>query len=835
MRRRKLCGPGFLAIFGFAVVLCVCAAHAQNIPTSGPTTPSPDRIDQPVSNELGESDDPATVASGHRTAPRDPVLSGADLHEDAQSNRTRTREELEDRRSSKAVNSLPPDPPTEFQQMVLNSIGRSLPIYGASMFRDVPTTFAPLDRVPVTPSYVIGPGDELLLRAWGQITLDTRVTVDRAGEIYLPQVGSVRVAGLAFEQLQGYMQSQIGRVFRNFDLNVNLGQLRSIQVFVLGQARRPGSYTISSLSTLVDALFATGGPTPQGSLRHIELKRSGKTIADFDLYDLLQRGDKSGDVPLLPGDVIYIPPAGPQVAVAGSVNTPAIYELKSPATSTVEEVLALAAGPTSVADTRSVRLERVEAQSARSVTQLPLDAVGRATAVREGDILELVAIVDRYTDGVILRGNVANPGRYRWRPGMRVGDLFPEKDALVTRSYWLKRGRLGQPTLDYIPACDPSFGTDAAKECAGALTVASAVVSAAGRQGPETTEPSHVAAASAAAAAIGPRSQARLEPHNDIILSEPDIDWSYAVVERRSEQTLTTSLLPFNLGRLVLDGDRTQDIELYPGDVVTIFSKADIRVPQSQQTRLVYLEGEFASSGVYSVLPGETLQQLVARAGGLSPDAYLYGSEFTRESTRRVQQQRMDEYINQIELKARSTPAGRSLTAQDIAVESAQQAQAQSLVDRLRQAKSSGRIVLDLKPDARLVAEIPPIPLEDGDRFIVPQVPSTVSVAGAVYNPNSFLYDERHRLRSYLDIAGGANRDADTRRMYVIRADGSVVSRQQSSTFDHHRFEALRIFPGDTIIVPVNLNRGARLRNIVDLSQIVGQFGLALAAANLVF
>ena len=182
--------------------------------------------------------------------------------------------------------------------------------------------------VPVTPDYVVGPGDELQVQLWGQVTLNGRFMVDRTGNIYIPQVGPLHVAGLKFSQLQDSMKTQIGRVFRNFDLNVNMGQLRSIQVFVVGQARLPGNYTISSLSTLVNALFVTGGPTPQGSLRHIQLKRAGKLLVDFDLYDLLLHGDKSKDLQLLPGDVIYIPAVGPQVAVTGSVNEPGIYELQ---------------------------------------------------------------------------------------------------------------------------------------------------------------------------------------------------------------------------------------------------------------------------------------------------------------------------------------------------------------------------------------------------------------------------------------------------------------------------------------------------------------------------
>ncbi|WP_433967756.1 SLBB domain-containing protein [Tunturiibacter gelidiferens] len=350
---------------------------------------------------------------------------------------------------------LPLDSPTEFQLLVANSIGKMLPIYGVNLFRNLPSTFAPLNMVPVTPDYVVGPGDELLIQMWGQVTLNGRFLVDRSGSIFVPQVGSVHVAGVKFEQMHDFLKSQVARVFKNFDLNVNLGQLRSIQVFVVGQARRPGSYTISSLSTLTNALFATGGPTPQGSLRHIQLKRGGKVVVEFDLYDLLQRGDKSKDEQLLPGDVIYIPPVGPQVAVAGSIRAPAIYELKSSDSTTIGDVLELAAGLTNVASGQRVRLERVDERRRRSMIDIALDAQGRATVMQDGDLLELNAVVSQYKDAVTLRGNVASPGRYTWKPGMRVRDLLPDKEALITRDYWLKRSQLGQPTLTYIPTCLP--------------------------------------------------------------------------------------------------------------------------------------------------------------------------------------------------------------------------------------------------------------------------------------------------------------------------------------------------------------------------------------------
>ncbi len=825
----------------------------------------------------------------------------------------------------------PLEPPTEFQQLVANSIGKMLPIYGAKLFRNPPSTFAPLDMVPVTPEYVVGPGDELLIQVWGQVTLNGRFTVDRAGNIYIPQVGTIRVAGLSFGQMQAYLKSQMSKTFRNFDLNVNMGQLRSIQVFVVGQAQRPGSYTISSLSTLINALFVTGGPTPQGSLRHIQLKRGGSVVVDFDLYDLLERGDKSNDVQLLPGDVIYIPPVGPQVAVAGNVKTPAIYELRSAASSTVADVIGLAAGVTNVASIESVRLERLDEHRVRSVEQISLTGDGGLTVLRDGDLLELDAVVDRYKDAVTLRGNVANPGRYTWKPGMRVHDLFPDKDALITRDYWLKRSQLGQPTLTYVPTClpntpygipdlrygvpvgeggddsiwqygsaknpelvgltyhgqDPRFvrqqsiansngrmdgpQTDGGLDCDAqnqvrALTAVNGPGNESGNgvgtgnandRYSSTPSPSNQGAngvagngqqqqqqfsgasdrVSAANASVS-GSTGRFLPRNDVRMDEPDIDWSYAVVERQSKEDLTTSLVPFNLGRVVLQGDATQNVELRPGDVVTVFSTADIHVPQSQQTKFVRLEGEFASSGVYSVLPGETLRQLVRRAGGLTPEAYLYGSEFTRESTRRVQQQRLTEYVDQIELQASTNAAAsanRSISPQDTAAAAAAQAQNQGIVSRLRQAQATGRIVLNLPPDSHDLSELPDIPLENGDRFIVPRVPLTVSVDGAVYNQNSFIFDPHRRVGGYVRLAGGATRDSDKSRAYVIRADGSVISKQYSSSaLRGNGFDSLRLNPGDTVVVPLDLNKGSGLRLLVDIATIVGQFGIAIAAANLV-
>jgi protein involved in polysaccharide export with SLBB domain len=319
----------------------------------------------------------------------------------------------------------------------------------------------------------------------------------------------------------------------------------------------------------------------------------------------------------------------------------------------------------------------------------------------------------------------------------------------------------------------------------------------------------------------------------DVILSAPDIDWNYAVIERQNAADLTTSLLSFNLGKVVLDKDRSQDLELLPGDVVTIFSKADIRGPTAQQTKFVRLEGEFASAGVYTVMPGETLRQLLARAGGLTPDAYLFASEFTRDSVRRLQRQRLLEYADALESEVTASTSAASSAAvneRDAAAAESSAAQARAALSRLRQAQPTGRIVLELKPDSKGIASVPDIALEDGDRFVVPKTPSSVTVEGQVYSANAFLYEPNKRVRDYIRLAGGPDRIADRKREFVIRADGSVVSHQFVSSRQYGEFERLLTLPGDTVVVPPKIEKGAVLRELVDISTILQGFGIGAAA-----
>ncbi len=759
-----------------------------------------------------------------------------------------------------------PDPPTEFQNFVAAATGKMLPIFGSALFVDVPTTFAPLDRGPVPPDYVLGPGDELQVRTWGGLTLNVHSPIDRNGNLFLPGIGTLRIAGLRFADLDGFLNKRIGEQYRNFQLTVSMGQMRSIDVLVVGRARRPGAYTVSSLSTLVNVVFECGGPAPGGSMRAIELRRNGKTLATLDLYRILTEGDQSQDAPLLGGDTIYIPPAGPRVALAGSVNQPAIYEIHPG--DTVETAIGLAGGLTSIAALERADLEQFGTRGERHVTDLELDAQGMKTPIHDGDVLDVFEVVPKFDNEVILRGNVANPGRYAWRPGMRIRDLIPNRENLVTRQAWNSRNNLALNESDRTWArraqAVEAAGTRSANGTRAADSMQNGNQNAQGPapEGTDTSSSNELIAEDALATrqgvtgpnAAGARlagpapnngaigeseegAEKRFPRRNAVDLVAPEIDWDYAVIERTNPADLTTVLVPFHLGRVVLDGDDHENYVLQPGDVVTVFSQADIDVPQKQRTKLVRLEGEFAASGVYSATPGETLRDLVKRAGGLTDDAYLYGSSFTRLSTQRQQQERLDEYTTELEQEidlAGGNMAGTVVNAQEAALAAASLQTQHEFVTKLRELKATGRIVLNIPEAATGIDSIPPLPLEDGDEFRVPARPVNVSVVGSVYDQNSFVFEPGSNLNHYLQLAGGVSRNGDWGHAFVIRADGSVVSQHSAASRKLDGLKRLKLDPGDALVVPAHFNKGTALRGLIDWSTVFSQFAFGAAAINVV-
>ncbi len=674
---------------------------------------------------------------------------------------------------------LPPLASTGYQRFVEDATGRTLPLFGYDLFAT--GAFPSLQNVPVPADYVLGPGDEIDLRLWGAVDADLRLTVDRNGQINIPRVGTVNVAGVRASQLDQTLRSQISRVYNNFQLSATLGQLRSIQVFVVGQARRPGAYTVSSLSTLISALFDSGGPAGTGTMRNIQLKRNGNTVSTLDLYRFINEGDKSADARLQPGDVIVIPPAGPRVAVTGALDQPAIYELAS-GEEQLGKVLSYGGRTQALTTPHKVLVERIDstrAKAPRSVEERALDARGLQSTVRDGDVVTLFKISPEFGNAVTLRGNVAAPLRYAYKPGMRVADLIPERDALIQPDYYTRRNLVVQ------------------------------------YESGRNVSDSRVA--------------------NEVKNLLQEINWDYAVIERLDTLELRSQLIPFNLGRAVRDKDPAANLELMPGDIVTIFSVNDLPVPVEKRTQYVRIGGEVKVPGVYQLAPGETLPQLVQRAGGFSQNAFVYGTVFLRESTRVQQQANLDRATRRLEsdINSQAAAALQNVRGTDKASEAlqAQLATQRLLLSRLQSLKATGRIALELDPRSQ---NVPPIVLEDGDQITVPVTPSFVGVFGAVTAEASFLHKYNYTARDYLDRAG-PTRDADEDYVAIIRADGTVeVGKGSNSLWGMNAgVLAQRLNPGDTLFVPEKFDKRSAYTRFIEgakeLTAIFYQFGLGAA------
>lgn len=692
----------------------------------------------------------------------------------------------------------------EFQDFIEQSTGRKLSIFGQELFEGAPSTFAPIENIAVPANYIVGPGDELQIRAWGQIDVDYRAVVDRNGMINIPRVGSISVAGVKYQDVTDHVRGALSRNFRNFEVLVTLGQLRAVQVFVVGYARRPGSYTVSSLSTLINAVFAAGGPSLAGSMRSVQLKRNNQVVTELDLYDLLLAGDKSKDAPLMPGDVIYFPAIGPLAAVTGSVNHPAIFELRGE--TQLGTLLGYAGGLTTTARSRQITLERISDRKDRLVEQVDYTEEAAKRPMKDGDVVSVLAILPRFENAVSLRGNVATPLRYPYRPGMRIRDLIPDREILITPDYYRRQNLAVRPEPIAAGIVRPDGSLQRREQ---------------GGDGLQRTD--------VVAERQDPVSQARLMESVRRLSSE--INWDYAVVERLNRNDLTTSLIPFNLGKAVLEGDDQHNLVLMPGDVVTVFSKTDVAAPSDRRPVIVSLEGEFNFAGVYQAKPKETLQQLIARVQGLTPRAYLFGAEFTRESTRREQEERLRTAVDQLEQDVQRSAASRArnvVSAEDAASLKQEAESQRALIARMRTLRPTGRVVFQL-PEKPTLADLPDIELEDGDRLFVPQQPSQISVFGTVFNESSFVYRPNNDVSDYLALAGGARKQADKASIYVLRANGSVVSAGQSGFFSRS-IGGVRLMPGDAIVVPEDFERTTWMRDLKDWTQIIYQFGLGAAA-----
>lgn len=679
--------------------------------------------------------------------------------------------------------------PNEFQKFVRDTTGKMLPMFGAEFFNGNPSTFAPLQNTPIPSDYRLGPGDEILIRGWGSIEIDYRAIIDRNGLITIPTIGSIPLHGMKVNEVEELVRGAVAKLYKGVNINVSFGQIKAITIYVVGQARRPGTYTVSGLSTLVTALFSSGGANANGSLRRVQIKRAEKIAAELDLYDFIAKGNKAADIRLQDGDTIFIPPASGFVALVGNVNTPAIYELRSVGDS-ISTILDYAGGLPVTADPKRAFLERIDPSLAqpRRVEQFALDAAGLSRVLKSGDLLNITSITPEFSNAVILRGNVEQSIRAPFREGMRISDLIPNKNYLVTRSSLLRKNNANL--------------SDATNSESGDL--------------------SH-----SLAARIGDLGA--------------EINWEYAVVERMNKNDLSVTLLNFNLGKLLDNPNGPDNLLLERGDVITIFSQSDVRVPRDKRKIFVRIEGEVQVPGVYQMAPSETLIGLIAKAGGPTKSAYLFGVEFYRDQVRKEQQANMDKVIRRLESQIQGNQAksaasylGRAGTSVEIA-EGKLQAEAmtnKATLDRLRNLRATGRISFKLDPAGRSFNSLPALRMENGDQLIVPARPEFIHIYGAVNQESSVLWQPGVTVGRYLSDAGTTS-EADMDSVFVLRADGSVMT-NNADAWIFSSITSREIMPGDSIVVPERGNRETLWTKFTsgakDWAQIFSGFGLGAAA-----
>jgi protein involved in polysaccharide export with SLBB domain len=706
----------------------------------------------------------------------------------------------------------PEKEPSEFQKFVADNTGKMLPIFGSEFFANTPSTFAPVSNTPVPSEYPLGPGDELMVRGWGTIDIDYRATIDRNGTISIPTIGSVPLAGVKAGDAQNVIRAAIGRLYKGVTVNVTFGQLRAMTVYVVGQANRPGTYTVSSLSTLVTALFASGGPNANGSMRHVQVKRAGKVAAELDLYSFIAKGDKSADIKLQDGDTIYIPPAGGFVALTGKVNSSAVFELKS-GSDTIESLLDIAGGLPVVADPRRAFLERIDPMrnNPRSVEEFALDAQGLKRTLKNGDVLNISSITPNFANAVVLRGNVDQPVRAPFKSGMRVSDLIPSREYLISRKSTHRQNNV-------IVAAE--------EERTNARNLGHAPN---GRMTADADERDTSVEAESIAASIG-----------GLI---DQINWDYAVIERVNRTDLSVKLIPFNLGNVFTNPDGQDNVQLQPGDTVTIFSQEDVAVPIDKRQVFVRVEGEVKIPGVYQMTAGDTLQSLLAKAGGPTSNAYLFGTGFFREEVRKEQQENLQRAADRLEAQVRSEQssqmanmAAKSPTeaAASAAQFEAQRRIAEERIARFRKLQPTGRIAFGLDPSEHSFARLPQLTLQNGDRLVVPSKPAFVHVFGSVNVEASPLWRPNSRVKDYLRLAGTSS-DADVDNTFVLRVDGTVVSSDSQGWF-FGKIGGLEVMPGDTIVVPEKLDKTTAWSNFTqgarEWTQILANFGIGVAAVK---
>jgi protein involved in polysaccharide export with SLBB domain len=733
-------------------------------------------------------------------------------------------------------------------KLPLAKVGPSvLKPFGYDLFDRPVSSFAPATNVPVPAEYVVGAGDELNLQLYGYNNGTFKLVVGRDGRVQLPQLGPINVAGLTFANAKAELESAVERKMIGVHASVTMGDTRTIRVFVLGDAKVPGSYTVSGLATITSALFAAGGVQPVGSLRTIQLKRRGGVVRRLDLYDMLIRGDSTDDAKLLPGDVIFIPPVGPTITVDGEIHRPAIYEIRGE--SSVADVIRLAGGLTPEADPEKAALIRIDDGLHRVVLRVDLTGpAGRTERVRDGDSLRIARLRPTLDAGVLVQGYVYTPGAFAYRPGMRLTDVLRSVDDLKPNAdlhYVLIRRELPPDrritvlSADLVAALsNPGSPADVPLLPRDRLMVFDLQSSRDRVIQPLLQDlklQSNISLSEDVVRIDGRANVPGEYPFEtgmtvrDLIragggLSDSAYGGSaeltrYEVVNGEQRKT---ELIHVDLAA-VLRGDPAANVALEPFDTLSI---KEVQAWNDQDS--IVLRGQVKFPGTYTIKPGETLKSVVLRAGGLTQFAFPEGAVFTRRELRDREQKELDMLAvrmqNDIAFVAlQGAVANQSGAASALSV-------GQSLLTQLRETKAVGRLVINLPGmlHSPLGSQYDVV-LRDGDQLIVPKFMQEVTVIGEVQTVTSHLYRPGLIRSDYIAMSGGETARADRGRVYVVRANGSVVPNAGSRWFST---SDAKIAPGDTIVVPLNAEHLPPLPLWQAVTQIMYNIAIAVLALH---
>ncbi|EGR1480385.1 OtnA protein [Vibrio parahaemolyticus] len=792
--------------------------------------------------------------------------------------------------------------------------------FGLDLFAGSPTTFAPISDVPVPADYTVGAGDEIVIQLFGKENTTHRLRVNRAGIINFPSLGPVQVAGMTFSDVRDSLNQRVKEQMIGVRSDISLGEMRTMQVFVMGDAYKPGAYTVSALTTISQAIYYSGGFSESGALRNVQLKRNGQVIRKLDMYDLLLKGDARNDIRLLPGDVVFIGALGNTISIDGEVNRPAIYEIKPG--ETYKQAIQMAGGFTANAYSDQIEVKRYAAKGARDALTLNFSqSHDQQIKVKDGDAVNVLKKNEELTRYVQIEGDVRHPGFIEWKSGLRIADLFQSVDtsfnstadvsyAVVVREINPQRdievyqvnlanAILSPSSKDNLKLNSRDrvlvfnrFNNEDLDILADQETVAKAktLEQAQLQAQQEQLKEQEVMSSSVAVSSATPlekdskqskivfrgkeitkdnfealkqntrrtllapvllqlQQQSRLGLATQIaeVFGEVKHPGRYPITPRMTISTLIEAAggLTYNaftinaeLARTVINskderasiyieridlrqaikGSAPDDAIIVGRDRLNILEKPDVKLQST-----VTLQGEVRFPGTYTVRQGETLGDLLERAGGLTEFAHPQGAIFTREALR-LQEQKL---LNQYAADMRAETAKKTFRADsNMGSVISDPDKTLKFVEEASRSKALGRMVVQLNrilKDERSADFM----LEDGDFLFVPTFRNTVSIMGEVQVPITYLLDNKLDVDDYLNKAGGAKKQADEDRIFVVRADGSVYKPTSGYWFGNNHEE---LKAGDTIVVPIDTDYRDALSTWTAATQILYQTGVAINA-----